>query len=95
MCKIVKRCFKNEKKFSKTKKNKKKKRKVITWDVNVDSIVFSKLLETKTNSKYVIEIKFDKTIRQLVVIIPKMSGYVKTFKVEDKVNKLMSFHIDG
>ena len=95
MCKIVKRCYKNEKKFSKTKKNKKKKRKVITWDVNVDSIVVSKLLETKTNSKYVIEIKFDKTIRQLVVIIPKMSGYVKTFKVEDKVNKLMSFHIDG
>ena len=95
LCKIVKPCFKNEKKFSKTKKNKKKKRKVITWDVNVDSIVVSKLLETKTNSKYVIEIKFDKTIRQLVVIIPKMSGYVKTFKVEDKVNKLMSFHIDG
>ena len=26
--------------------------------------------------------------------MPKMSGYVKTFKVEDKINKLMSFHID-
>ena len=25
-----------------------------------------------------------------------MSGYVKTFKVEDKINKLMSFHtVDG
>ena len=93
--KIVKRCFKNEKKIFKNKKKQKKKRKVITWDVNVDNIVVSKLLETKTNSKYVIEIKFDKTIRQLVVIMPKMSGYVKTFKVEDKVNKLMSFHIDG
>ena len=23
-----------------------------------------------------------------------MSGYVKTFKVENKINKLMSFHID-
>ena len=23
-----------------------------------------------------------------------MSGYVKTFKVEDKINKLMSFRID-
>ena len=23
-----------------------------------------------------------------------MSGYVKIFKVEDKINKLMSFHID-
>ena len=34
----------------------------------------------------------------LVLIIPKMSGYVKTFKVKDgdkdKSNKLMSFRID-
>ena len=26
--------------------------------------------------------------------MPRMSGYVKTFKVEDKHNKLMSFRID-
>ena len=26
--------------------------------------------------------------------MPKMSGYVKTFRVEDKINKLISFHID-
>ena len=26
--------------------------------------------------------------------MPKMSGYVKTFKVEDKMNKLMPFRID-
>ena len=30
--------------------------------------------------------------------MPKMNGYVKTFKVKerdkDKINKLMSFHID-
>ena len=36
----------------------------------------------------------DKNIRPLVLIIPKMSGYVKTFKVEDEINKLMSFRID-
>ena len=40
----------------------------------------------------------DKAIRPLVLVMPKMSGYVKTFKVEggdkDKSNKLMSFHID-
>ena len=35
----------------------------------------------------------DKDIRPLVLIIPKMSGYVKTFKVEDKNIKLMFFHI--
>ena len=63
------------------------------WDVNVDNIVISKLNETKTNSKYLIGIKFDKAIRPLVLIMPKMSGYVETFKVEDKNNKLMSFHI--
>ena len=26
--------------------------------------------------------------------MPKVSGYVKTFKAEDKINKLMTFHID-
>ena len=35
-----------------------------------------------------------KDIRPLVLIMPKMSGYVKTFKVEDKFNILMSFRID-
>ena len=29
-------------------------------DVNVDNIVISKLVKTKTNSKYLIGIKFDK-----------------------------------
>ena len=40
----------------------------------------------------------NKVIRSLVLITPKLSGYVKTFKVKDgdtdKSNKLMSFFID-
>ena len=40
----------------------------------------------------------DKVTRQLALIVPKMSGYVKIFKVKDgdkdKSNKLMSFRID-
>ena len=32
------------------------------WGVTVDNIVTSKLVKTKTNSKYLIEIKFDKAI---------------------------------
>ena len=40
----------------------------------------------------------NKVIRPLVLMMPKMNGYVKTFKVKDvdkdKNNKLMSFHID-
>ena len=35
----------------------------------------------------------DKVISTLVFIWPKMSGYVKTLKVADKNNKLVSFGI--
>ena len=44
-----------------------------------------------------IGIKFDETVRPLVLITPKVSGYVKTFKVKernkDKISKLISFRI--
>ena len=64
------------------------------WDVNVENIVISKLIETKTNSKYLVGVKFDRDIRPLALKMPKMSGYVNTFKVKagdkDKNNKLMS-----
>ena len=63
------------------------------WDVNADKIVISKLVKIKTNSKYLIGY-LDKDIGPLVLIMPKMSGYVKVIKVEDKINKLMSFRID-
>ena len=67
-----------------------------TWDVNIGNIIISKLIETKTSSKYLIGYS-NKTIRPLVSIMPKMNGYVKTFKVKygdkDKNNKLMSFRI--
>ena len=69
------------------------KRPIKIWDVNVDNIVTSKLVETKTNSKYLIGY-LDKTIRPLVLITPKMSGYVKTFKVKEGDNKLLPFCID-
>ena len=36
----------------------------------------------------------DKTIRPLVLIMPKMSGYVKTLKVKEGNNKLIIFRID-
>ena len=52
------------------------------WDVNVDNIVISKLVETKTNSEYQIGY-LDKVIIPLVLVLPKMSRYVQTFKVTD------------
>ena len=36
----------------------------------------------------------DKAMRPLVLIIPKIIGYVKTFKVKEGYNKLMSFRVD-
>ena len=62
-------------------------------DVNIDSIVISKLIKTKTNFKYLIAY-LDKVLRPLVLVLTKISGYVKTLKVKDKNNNLMSFHID-
>ena len=36
----------------------------------------------------------DKDIRPLVLIMPKISEYIETFKIEDKLNKLMTFRIE-
>ena len=68
------------------------------WNVIVDNIVISKLLQTKNISKYLIEY-LDKVIRPLVLILPKISRYVKTFKDrgenKNENNKLMFLCIDG
>ena len=49
------------------------------WDVDVDDIVISKLIETKRNFKCLIGY-LDEVTKPLALILPKMSGYVKTFK---------------
>ena len=60
-----------------------KKKTINIWDVNVDNIIISKLVETKTNSKCLIGY-LDKVIRPLVLILPKKSGCkVRAFKVKD------------
>ena len=73
------------------------KKPIKIWGVNVDNIVISKLIKTKSNSKYLIGY-LDNVIRPLVLIMPEMIGYIKTFKVKDrnkdKNNKLISFRID-
>ena len=46
------------------------------WDVNFNNIVISKLVKAKINSKYLIGY-LDKTIRPLVLKMPKMRGYAK------------------
>ena len=62
--------------------------------VSVDNTIVSKLIKTKTNSKYLIGYS-DEVRQPLVLILPKMNGYVKTFKVKngdkDKSNKLISY----
>ena len=52
------------------------------WNFNDDNIVISKLVETTNNSKCLIGY-LDEFIRPLVLILPKMSRYVKTFKDKD------------
>ena len=87
--------------FGETKITKEKfyttKKPIKIWDFNVDNIVISKSVKTKTNSKYLIGY-LDEAIRPSILIMPKMNGYVTTFKVKDRDkdrnNKLMSFHID-
>ena len=69
------------------------KKPIEMWDVNVDNIVISKLVTRKINSKYFIGY-LDKDIKPLVLIMSKKSRYFKTFKVENKINKLMSFCIN-
>ena len=65
---------------------------------NIDNTVISKSVKSKPNSKYFIKIKFVEAIRPLVLIMAKISEYVKAFKVKeedkDKNNKLMSFSIN-
>ena len=60
--------------------------------------IISRLVETKINSEYLIGY-LDKVFGYLVLVLSKMSGYVKTFKVKngdkDKINKLMSFRVDN
>ena len=64
------------------------------WDVNVDNIFISKLVETKNNYKYLTRY-LDQVIRPLVWILPKMSEHSNTSKdnSRDKNNQLMSLPI--
>ena len=72
--------------FGETKVTKEKfynaKKPIKIWYVNNDNIVISKSVKIKTNSKYLIGY-LDKAIRPWVLIMRKMSRYVKRFKVED------------
>ena len=54
-----------EEKFYAAKKVKK------IWDVDLNNIVISKLIKTKTNSKYLIG-HLDRVMRPLVLILPKV-----------------------
>ena len=88
--------------FGETKKTKEKiygaKKVINIWYVDLNNTVISKLIKTKTKFKDSIGY-LDKVMRTLVLILSKMSEYVKTFKVKDgdkdKNNKLMSLDIDN
>ena len=54
------------------------------WDGDIDNIVILKLIKTENNSRYLIRY-LDEVIRPLALILPKMSGYIKTFEDEIKI----------
>ena len=64
--------------------------------MNFDNIVISQLIDTKSNSKYVIRY-FDEVTRPLALILLKMSRYVKIFKEKNNLHidddKLLQFLI--
>ena len=67
------------------------KKTIKIWHVDVANLVISKFIETKIIYKCLIGY-LDEAIRPLLSILPKMSGFVKTFKEKNK--KLMSLHVD-
>ena len=69
------------------------KNRIKIWNVNVDNIIISKLIETKKNSKYLIRY-LNEAIRPFVLILPKMSGFKDNGGDKNKNNKLMSLHIN-
>ena len=64
------------------------------------NICISDLIETRNNFKYLIG-HLDKILRVLVLVLPKMRRYFKTFKNadgdrdNDKNYKLISFYINN
>ena len=74
--------------FGKTKVAKEEiyvaKKLVKAWDANVENTVLSKSVETKNNSEYWIGYLVE-VIRPFVLLLPKMSDYVKIFKDESGI----------
>ena len=70
----------------------------IIWEVNVNNLVISKLVDTNNNSTYLIEYLGEVTT-PLVLTLPQLSEYIKTFKdkggEKKKNNKLLSLSTDN
>ena len=66
-----------------------KKKTIKIWDVNIDNIVISTLIKTKTSSTYLIGY-LDKVIRSVVLVMLKkvdMLGHLK-LKMEIKIKAI-------
>ena len=60
-------------------------------DIDVHNIVISKLIEMNNNSEYLTG-SLDDVIRPLFLILPKMSGLVKTFKYKKSKLLFLDLH---
>lgn len=76
------------------------KKTIKTWDVDVDNMVNLWINWNKNDPKYLLRC-LDEVISPLVLILPKMCGYVRIAKDKDedkeknKNNILMSFRINS
>ena len=59
------------------------KKPVNIWDVNTDNIAISQLIQTKTNSKYLIGY-LDKVIRSLVLVLSSWVDILRHLKLKIK-----------
>ena len=82
--------------FGETKLAKEKcyaaKQPVNNWYDNIDNIVIWKIVKKKTNSKHLIGY-LEKFIRPLLLILPRISGCVKRFKVKDGGKKAINWYL--
>ena len=60
------------------------KKLIKSWDVNVDNIVTSKLVKTKSNFKYLVGY-LDEVIRPLNFLQPEMNGQLKHSKIKVEI----------
>ena len=61
------------------------KKSIKTWDIDVDNVIIYHLYNLyNLDNRQIFICYLDKVIRLLVLTLPKMNGYIETFKDKDE-----------